>query len=313
MLSIIIPIYNVENYLNECLDSILRQSYHNYQVIMVNDGSTDSSLEIANMYVEKDQRFKVYTKVNGGLSSARNYGLKYVDGEYLTFLDSDDYLSDDAYENMMKIIGNNDIVLSNIRYFFENNTGFDLKGLNTKVSDNINEQALLSPMFAWNKIYKTKYFIENNILYPNGLWYEDIPVTVSLFVNTDKIVYLNETCYYYRQRSSSIMGQKTDKQKDIFKILEMTKDYLVNTDKYQRYYHEIEYLYIEHLMLYGQYRFLVSDNYQKMYEETVLIMNDNFINYKKNKYIKYLSIKNKIFIKYLNKYTINIFRTYLMK
>ena len=316
MLSIIVPIYNVEKYLDECLQSIINQTFIDYEVILVNDGSTDQSLIIAEKYCKLDCRFKVYTKENGGLSSARNYGLSYASKKYLTFLDSDDYLANNTYELMMeKIVEKDlDIVMSNIEYFFEDGRkGYILKGLNDTFNDIKSKQALLSPMFAWNKIYRRSFFMNNDLRYPEGLWYEDIPVSSSLFSKTDKIDYVDIIGYYYRQRTSSIMGQRSKKMKDIFIILEMMKNYYIKNNLFDKYYDEIEYLFVEHIMLYGQFRFLVSDNHEILYINSVKFMKEHFPRYKKNKYLKLLSAKNKIFINTLNKYTIVLFRQYLKR
>ncbi|MFI3284691.1 MAG: glycosyltransferase family 2 protein, partial [Erysipelotrichaceae bacterium] len=144
-LSIVVPIYNVENYLDQCLSSIQDQTFNDFQVILINDGSTDASLNIAQSYCEKDSRFKVYTKENGGLSSARNYGLKYVLGEYLTFLDSDDYVDTEAYSLMMNKIEKEslDIVMSDIKYFFEDQSQcYVLKGMNQSIEASTSKRAL---------------------------------------------------------------------------------------------------------------------------------------------------------------------------
>ena len=314
MLSIVIPVYNVEQFLSQCLDSIVKQTYKDYEVIIVNDGSTDKSLSIINKYVKKHNNFKVYTKKNGGLSSARNYGLKYVKGEYLTFLDSDDYIQTNTYELMMDNItnNNNDIVLADIQFFNEETNTYILKGLNTTISTDINKQALLSPMFAWNKIYRTSYFIGEKVLYPKGLWYEDIPVTTQLFAHTTAIGYVDKPLYNYRQRLTSIMGQTTDKVYDIFIILSNVKDNFIKLNIYNTYKTEIEYLFIEHIMLYGQIRFIRTNNYKDLYLHSINYMNTNYPKYKDNKYIKQLSIKNKIFIYTLNEYTLGIYRKYLV-
>lgn len=316
MLSIIIPFYNAEKHMEECFDSIIAQSYRDYEVIMINDGSNDNSLEIANKYCEQDKRFKVYSKVNGGLSSARNYGLPYINGKYLTFLDSDDYLDKNTYQLMMsKIVDEDlDLVMADIQYFFEDNSnGYVLKGLNQSFEDIRSKQAMLSPMFAWNKIYKASYFLGNNKLYPDGLWYEDIPVSSSLFANTEKIGYVNHVGYYYRQSMTSIMGQRSDKMQDIFTIIKMTLDYFKEKDLYDKYYDELEYLVTEHIMLYGQFRFIVSDDYKILFKKSRKFMMESFPNYKKSKYISLLDKKNKLFINTLNNVTMVIYREYLKR
>ena len=107
VLSIIIPVYNVEQYINQCIESILIQTYHDYEIILIDDGSTDSSGEICDTYAQKDSRVKVVHKINGGVSSARNIGLQMIKGKYLTFIDPDDFINIDTYEENMNIMINN--------------------------------------------------------------------------------------------------------------------------------------------------------------------------------------------------------------
>lgn len=316
MLSIVIPVYNVEKYLEQCLDSVLLQSYQDIEIILVNDGSTDNSLAICEQYQVKNHKIKVVSKPNGGLSSARNYGLQYVQGDYLTFLDSDDYVSDSIYEKMIKEINDKelDIVVADIRYIYENSSkDFTLKGLNLISHANINQQALLSPMFAWNKIYRTTYFKSLKITYPLSLWYEDIPVTCPLVVQTNKIGYIPVVGYFYRQRSTSIMGQVNPKMKDIFEVLTMVITYFKEALLYEKYYAEIEYLCLEQIMLYGQFRFIKTKDYKEWYKISSQFMMEHFDNYKKNKYIKYLSKKNRLFINTYNPWTMVLYKEILKR
>ena len=316
LLTIVIPVYNVEKYIYDCLESVRKQTYKDFNVIIVDDGSTDNSINIAEEFCNKDNRFKIISKKNGGLSDARNYGLNYVDTKYVTFLDSDDFISINTYEKLINNLetNDNDIVVADIEYYYTNiNNNFILKGLNTKVSNDINKQSLLSPMFAWNKVYKLEYFKSINQLYPTGLWYEDIPVTTLLFTNTNKIGYVEEVLYYYRQNDDSIMSQKSKRNEEIFKILEIVIDNFKQRNIYNKYYDELEYLLIEHTRIYGLYRFLVQDNYKNLYNRSNMFIKTYFPKYKKNKYIKYLGIKNKLFIYTLNKYTLFIYRWYLVR
>ena len=122
-LSIVVPVYNVEKYLNKCLDSLANQTLDNYEVIVVNDGTKDNSQAIIDDYVAKYPTiFKSYIKDNGGLSDARNYGIRYATGEYITFLDSDDYIEYNTYQNMLEIAyrGNHDLVVADLEYVWEN-------------------------------------------------------------------------------------------------------------------------------------------------------------------------------------------------
>ncbi|MBQ7889489.1 MAG: glycosyltransferase [Erysipelotrichaceae bacterium] len=316
-LSIIVPVYNVEKYLTECLDSLMNQTYRDFEVLIVNDGTKDSSALIASEYVQKDPKhFILLNKENGGLSDARNYALPYTKGNYITFLDSDDYVEPFCYEKLMnKITSENlDIVVGNLQYFYEDSDVLmDMRGLNCLVNTDVQKAALLSPLFAWNKVYRKAYFESVGLLYPKGLWYEDIPVTLPLFAKTDKIGHVDEMLYHYRQRSGSIMKSGGAKQKDIFTVFERVLAYFKKYGLKDQFDEELEYLCVEHIMLYRQFSFLVSDDYEDLYKQSVSFMKKYYPNYKKNRYIKTLGKKNQVFIQTLNPFTLKIYRTYLMK
>ena len=316
-LSIIVPVYNVEKYLAQCLDSLLNQTYRDFEVLIVNDGTKDSSAQIAMDYVKKDSdHFMLLNKENGGLSDARNYALPYAKGKYITFLDSDDYVEETCYEKMMNKITSEslDIVVGNLQYFYEDSDQLmDMRGLNCNASSDVQKAALLSPLFAWNKVYRKAYFDQIGLLYPKGLWYEDLPVTLPLFANTDKIGHVDEILYHYRQRSGSIMKSGGSKQKDIFKIFEMVIAYFKKNNLYHQFEEELEYLCVEHIMLYRQFSFLVSDDYKELYQQSRCFMKKHVPNYKKNRYLQLLGKKNQVFIATLNPLTLGLYRKYLMR
>ena len=315
-LSIIVPIYNVEAYIIECLTSIKNQTYSDYEVILINDGSKDNSKKLIEEFILDEKQFKLINKENGGLSDARNFGLNYAQGEYITFLDSDDYIDMFCYEKMMNtmILNDFDIVCANIIFKFnDESNNFILNGIIDKQMIDIQKKALLSPLFAWNKIYKKSYFSEVNLFYPLGLWYEDLPVTLPLFANTSKIGHVDANLYYYRQRSNSIMASNNQKMTDIFKIFDILIKYFKDNNLYEKFSLELEYLATEHIMLYGQFRFIKNDNYIKLYQDSINYMNNNFQNYKKNLYIKDLGFKNKLFIHTLNYCTIRLYRFILTR
>ena len=316
-LTIIVPVYNVEKYLSQCLDSLMNQTYRDFEVLIVNDGTKDSSAEIAAAYVEKDpQHFRLLNKENGGLSDARNFAIPQAQGTYITFLDSDDYVETTCYQKMMNKITSEslDIVVGNLQYFYEDSDRvMDMRGLNVSAGTDVQKAALLSPLFAWNKVYRKAYFDQIGLLYPKGLWYEDLPVTLPLFANTNRIGHVDETLYHYRQRSGSIMASGGAKQKDIFTVFERVIAYFTKYGLKERFRDELEYLCVEHIMLYRQFSFLVSDDYQSLYEQSVQFMKKHYPNYKKNKYISLLSKKNQVFVHTLNRATIQLYRQYLMK
>lgn len=222
ILSVVVPVYNVEKFLKPCIESILCQSFTDYELILVNDGSKDRSGEICNYYSKKDNRIKVIHKNNGGLSSARNAGIDIASGEYIAFIDSDDYIRNDMFEILTKLAIENkaDIVqceykkvYDNIKKYFKNNINDEVKLVNNLevLSWLYNNQRTVSTIVAWSKIYRKDLFSE--IRYPNGKIHEDEFTTYKLLYKSKKIVYTNQELYFYRQRNNSIMGAKYNKNR----------------------------------------------------------------------------------------------------
>lgn len=219
-ISVIIPIYNVEKYLNRCIDSILNQTYSNLEIILVNDGSSDSCGKICDYYKMQDQRIKVIHKVNGGLSSARNSGLEIATGDYISFIDSDDFINLKMFEDMIKVAKQNNSDMICCKYFKFKNIDdipkIDDKDMNIKHFTNIealeeyfsdkleNDKQINTAV--WNKIYKKE--ILKNIQFPVGKIYEDVYVTYKLLYNSKKVSIINKYYYYYFQRDGSIMNSK---------------------------------------------------------------------------------------------------------
>lgn len=226
LVSVIVPIYNVESYLRECVESIRRQTYHNLEIILINDGSTDSSLDICMEYKRKDNRIQVINKVNGGLSSARNKGIECAKGDYYLFVDSDDFISDKMVEVMIhKAQENNaDIVCCNYDFYDDYSNFIKEHPININ-SDEIysskqaQDRLLYNGFFrcyAWNKLYKAQLF--KKIRYPIGKLYEDIYTTYSLFEVSDRIVFITDSLYHYRFRTGSITRNTFDER--LYQILE---------------------------------------------------------------------------------------------
>lgn len=208
VISIIVPVYNVEKYLDKCVRSILAQTFKDFELILVDDGSTDNSGKMCDEYLKSDKRIKVIHKENGGLSSARNAGIKISAGELIGFIDSDDYIDSDMYEllynNMMR--ENADMSICG-KYDCYKGKGLKINKACYKVLDteealySICEDELISPS-ACNKLYKRELF--ENISYPEKKAYEDAFVIVDLLLNCKKIVFTSEQKYYYNHREDSI-------------------------------------------------------------------------------------------------------------
>ena len=318
-LSIVVPVYNVEKYLRQNLDTLLNQSYKNLEIIAVNDGSTDSSLAILNEYEEKYRdKLIIINQENGGLSKARNKGVLEASGDYIAFVDSDDFVNLEMYLDMIKVAEKeeSDIVVCDIEYFWNDNDtrNYVMPGLTNRFkTDNTHKQALLSSLGVWNKIFSKRFFDKQNISFHEGTLYEDIEVITYLFAKADKISYIPKALLYYRQRENSIMTTRSERCKDIFNVLIDTYNRFKDNNLLALYHDEIEYLFIENLLLYGQYRFLVLDDYKSLIKKTLAIMNEYFPNYLNNRYFKQLSTKDKFFIRRNNTVTCSLFRKYLLR
>ncbi len=226
LISIIVPIYNVEIYLEKCLNSIINQTYKNIEILLINDGSSDNSLRICKKYQKKDKRIVLINKKNGGLSSARNAGIDKASGNYLLFIDSDDYIEIDMIEKLYNNIKSNNADIS-ICNFFITKKNKDRKNKSCKnftVRDEKKYNYLynsysLQTILSWNKLYKKCLF--KNIRYPEGLLHEDQYV-IDEILNRAKIInYMtSEFLYHYVQREKSIMNTFNIKRFDVIKGLE---------------------------------------------------------------------------------------------
>lgn len=208
-ISIIVPVYNTSKYLEKCLNSLINQTYKEIEIIVVNDGSIDNSLEIANEIAKKDSRIKIYSKENGGLSSARNYGIEKSTGKYIGFVDSDDYVRKDMFEILMDMIESNNAQMSICGwYLVENN---NIRECNFKSGRKVlnNEQAtdiLLNHVsfdnFACNKLFEKRLFEE--IKFPEGKLLEDLLTIYKLINISERIVIDSVPLYYYVLHQNSI-------------------------------------------------------------------------------------------------------------
>ena len=206
LISIIVPVYNGANYFVECIESILAQTYTNLEIILVNDGSTDNSGNVCDNYAEKDNRIKVIHKENGGVSSARNAGLNVVTGEYIGFVDSDDYIAPQMFQYLYNLCNryNTQISVCNF-YTIRQNQTLRENSLTSKETVLRTDKMLelsLSQLFIWNKLFSNK--LKSLIYFDASCGYgEDMPVCLRLFEEAKNIAYGTKHCYYYRQHKTS--------------------------------------------------------------------------------------------------------------
>lgn len=225
-ITFIIPIYNTEKYLQRCVDSILEQTYNNIEIILVNDGSTDNSKQICEHYQQLDSRIKLINKPNGGLSDARNKGLDHSTGEYIIFIDSDDFWVDKyQLEKLLNAVSNihlYDFVGFNCSYYYASKNKykkwreFSKKNVNSNDKDEIIQELVKSgvfPMSACLKIINRNFLISNNIRFEKGLFSEDTPWFLEVLEKANKIHFINLYIYAYRQNvQGSITNSFSEKK-----------------------------------------------------------------------------------------------------
>ena len=236
LISVIIPVYNVEKYLRRCIDSIIAQTYKNLEIILVDDGSTDNSGKICDEYLKQDNRIKVIHKKNGGLSDARNNGIKIATGDYIGFVDSDDWIHTNMYEKLHYALVENDADISCCKLIRCKDS---IKKISKKFDSSISEYNQLQYIrkffkidsqecvyYAWNKLYKKQIIDENQ--YPINLTSEDVVGTYKALLKSKKIIEINYPYYYYYYNPDSITsGKFSKKDLDLIeiwdKVIEITK------------------------------------------------------------------------------------------
>ena len=289
--SVIVPVYNVEKYIDKCLNSLVNQTLKEIEIIVVNDGTKDNSQEIVDKYVKKYPKIvKSYIKENGGLSSARNYGLDYATGEYIGFVDSDDWVELDMYEKMyfQAIESESDIVVCDVVNVYENGSSIYLNS-NFNYSDDVFKNYIISPPMACTRLYK-KYLFDK-VRFKEGILYEDLNLTPGLVKYAKKISFVKNGFYNYLQRTGSIMNQDEFNLKllDIFDVLDNNYNIL-----HEEYPDEVEYLYITHLLRTASLRFVSYKGSKNYLKKINFIMKSKFPNWKKNTYYKKSSKKLKL-------------------
>lgn len=290
--SIIVPVYNVSKYLNKCINSMLEQTYDNFEIILVDDGSTDDSGKICDSFIDANEKIRVFHKENGGLSSARNYGLKRAEGEYVIFLDSDDFWNKtDFLENIVKIVDNKDLVIFNSFKYFEEN---EIKSQSRfKYDDNFYKlddkdkikYIIKNNIFkacAWDKIIKKTILIDNNIEFPMGKLSEDMEWAGKVIGAIKNVDICFDEVYAYRQRGLSI--SKSVSEKHVLDIIEQ-----IENGTKEKKECVLNYFAYEYLILMG-YAYLIKNknDYQRIKNLSWLL------NYDCSKKVRLVKVLNKI-------------------
>ena len=295
LLSVIVPIYNMEKYLKRCVESIVKQTYKKIEILLIDDGSIDKSLEIANKLALTDNRIKVFHKENGGLSDAKNYGISKTRGKYITFVDSDDWIEANMYKEMMKNIieKKSDIAICGRYIDYEDGRTIEWKNNNFLEMDNKKAILYLNSFYkfdmaSWDKVYNRKLF--KNIKFPVGKKCEDAYTTYKLFALSKKIIYIPISFYHYFQREGSISRSN-----------EINMDYIYAAKKSMEYIKEnFNNIYFSGIT---NYVFSIKSTYQIAIEKKISLKNNKEIQEMikdSKKYTsvilknKYISLKKKI-------------------
>lgn len=247
-IDIVVPIYNVESCVDECLRSLRDQTFSDIRVLCVNDGSTDNSQDIIDKYVLMDERFISLIKKNGGLSDARNYGLKRVNAPYVMFIDGDDICEKQMCQKALEAIkkDDSDMVVFNYTQLYTEDGREEVPPMRFNGCFALKEKKELlayTSNAAWNKLYKSSLFLDNGLEYPFGLRHQDLGTTPFLLAYANKISYLNETLYRYRvDRPGNITKAIDKKLRDILDIGEIVVNGFKKLGSFDEYKEELNYL-----------------------------------------------------------------------
>ncbi len=305
LITVIIPVYKVQAYISECMDSILAQTYRNLQVLAVNDGSPDDSVKILEGFAAKDSRVRVLNKDNGGLSDARNYGLKYAEGKYVCFIDGDDTVSENfvghLYEKMKQ--ENADIAVSDMEYVYpDGRREYSEGGRFESGSVKENPELILINNSACNKLYRTELF--SGLEFPVGKLYEDLATVPVLLERSERVVKVSEPLYYYRQaREGSIRHTVTERIFEIYDAIARVKQYAAEDNAGERVTACIDSLYCIHCLdsITLKIKSFEDKSVRADYlKKNMMLLKQAYPAYMKDPFVKNASFKKKLIYRLLD-------------
>lgn len=300
LISLIIPVYNVETYLQKCLDSLLAQDLEDVEIILINDGSTDNSLQICQNYQKNHPKIKLIDQANKGLGGARNAGIRQACGQYVWCVDSDDYLPQEAISKIkseLKKYGYPEVLIFNM-------TMVDQSGLTLgRVEDSwllpgvISEPktALVAHNSACNKIIKRQLFVNHDLSFPEKVWYEDLRTIPKVLFYAQTIARTDYDGYCYLMRQQSIThNHNQDRNLEIIDAIEDLVGFFKQQSASERYHDELEFLAFKHLIIHSSVRLLKIDYKSKQLRKIIKYYNHNFQLLSSNPYRKTLGLKEKL-------------------
>lgn len=294
-ISIVVPCYNVEDSVVRCISSIKNQTYENFEAIFVDDGSTDNTSEIIKREIDNDSRMSYVYKTNGGLSSARNFGLERITGKYVCFIDSDDYLDKEYLKELHSNLISNGSNIS-ICYF---NRVYEDKTTVTVVEDGFANMVRFPA--AWNKLYETSLFKDNDIVFPPGKWYEDLGTFPKLLMMSSEASIVKKPLYNYIQNSSSIMHTYDDRIYEVYDITEELEDFAREHGVFEENFDKLGFINIYHILIGTIYRSSFKKDFTiNTIKDILAYVVNKYPKWHENPEIKSLPIFYRVYLKALH-------------
>ena len=293
-ISIVVTCYNIEKHIKKCLKSIANQTIQEFEVLVVDDGSTDKSGRIIQDFIRNDKRFKYLKKKNGGVSSARNYGLAKVKCEYICFIDGDDYLDKKYLEVLLNAIesGDYDFSICNIKRIYKDKT------THNAIDDQIVKECRYPAL--WNKMCKKSLFTKYNLKFVENVWYEDLAMGVEIYLASNNYITTNAYVYNYIQHEKSLVKVNDNRIFDIYKIMEEIEKFAKTNNFYTEKFITIEFINVYHVLVGTIYRASFHNQFSmKMIKEIYDYVKQKYPTWYKNEYIKNLPFFFKVYLKCL--------------
>lgn len=311
-LSVIVPVYNTERFLRKCLDSLLAQTFKDYEIIVVNDASPDQSQSIIDEYMEKYDCITCIKKANGGISDARNAGLKIASGEYISFIDSDDYIREDMFEKMIKKAESEDfdLVCCDMNYIFEDGT---TEVVSSHIESDLHDfEAIKASMTRiypapWNKIYHRRLFT-HGVRFTKGVWYEDMEFIYRLYPYIHSIGTVKEPFNQYVQHAGAITYTFDERLFDYIKNWQHILSDYEALGLLKQYHDELEFSCVRYLYATFIKRAANYSNkalFNEAVDQAMAMIQERFPHYKQNPYFKGAGLKG-LYLLTFNRFTANM-------
>lgn len=306
--SVVVPVYNVEDYLEKCVSSVLGQTEGDFELLLVDDGSTDGSGELCDRLAREDPRIRVIHQENQGLGGARNTGIREAAGEWLLLVDSDDWIEPAILEKALEAALREEADMVMFAFRTVDEAGEELAVFREEVpkeralSLEERKDILLTAPCAWNKLYRTRLFRETGLTYPPRVWYEDIRTTLKLMARARRMVFLDDVGYNYLQRPGSIMKSgNVARNGEILDAFDDILPWFRQQGLFEKYRGELEYLAVYHVYLTASVRVILADRKNPLLPRFAGYIAQHFPGYRGNPYLARLGRKRRLLLALLQK------------